>query len=110
MRESATLIQCTLTGNVEDNTVERLYSEAKRIFTEKARMEWEYRTEGIALPGDWISSLEVLVSYDGLNSYIIKTSLKKCHLRQVQLVEELQPQLPLSLRVMPVRKRCELFI
>ena len=64
MRESATLTQYMLTGNAEDNTVERLYSEAKRIFTEKARMEWEYRTEGIALPVDWISSLEVLVSYE----------------------------------------------
>ena len=39
-------------------------SEAKRIFAEKARIEWEYRTEGIALPADWISSLEVLVSYE----------------------------------------------
>ena len=51
-RESASSIQCTLTGNAKDNTVERLYLEARRIVVEKQTIEWEYKTEGIALPID----------------------------------------------------------
>ena len=64
MKESATLTYQTLKRDTEDSTVERLCLEARRLFTEKENIEREHKTEGIALPTNWINFLDVLVGFE----------------------------------------------